>query len=206
MSNRVVLSLMRTQMKQQKIAVFKQTVINLKEWLETVPDAPVDVLETTDSFSIRPRAEDTFPVEINREEDGVVVCAFHWHCHLKDHDAAAAVCLWLMTPFARLVHEQIGKLPFASWIENYTENGWEKDDMVMFKDPSIPSSWVLKQNEKIIRSYFQQHVVDWRTPIEQIRPGVKLTPEGLPLGSYIGLREDTATESSADRWPPKDRA
>jgi len=186
-------------MENLKTTVFYETISNIRSWLDTVPEAPVDITVTEDCFTMRPTAIDTFPVNIFRDEDRVAVSAFRWHCHYDDPQTAYYVCHWLMTPFYRLVNEQIGGCPFASWIERYTAEGWENCDTVYTKDPSLPSSWILKKDEKIIRIYAQQNVMNLGRPFEEIRPGVELTSDGLPLGSHLGFREEVATESRANR-------
>ncbi len=153
------------------------------------------VLERRDaSLKITPTDPETFGITLYDEGDQAMIAAQRWHTHYDDPMQAAFCALWLLTPYYRLVEEFKGGLMVATWIERFTDEGWDGMEPAYFLNPEYPPDWETGPTELYVRRYIQQALIAPPTPFEEIFPSAALDENGLPPGSVIGVSSEESKE------------
>lgn len=169
----------------------------LEYWLNKRTEKSIELLRRDGEVVLQPTIENSYAISIDwSSKDDLIVYSHEWHNHVEDGEEAASLAFWLMTPYQRTVYELRNGEPWASWLESYLTDWWEPESCVYFQDPLRDESWLVSSDQPIERHTLQQRVLDWENPIQQLRPGIVLGPDGLPLGSYLGHKVETDTEAS----------
>ncbi|MEJ5170357.1 MAG: hypothetical protein WHU10_05165 [Fimbriimonadales bacterium] len=154
--------------------------------LERQPGAPVRWQRTDSTLDIEPQVEAGFPISIYDEAGEAMVAAHRWHSHYDDPAQAAYCVFWLLTPYYRIVHELKAGVLVAAWLERYGADGWEAMEPVYFLNPTDGPSWELRGEERFIRAYYTQKVLDAEAAFRRAVPDAVLDERGLPPGTVLG--------------------
>lgn len=147
------------------------------------------------SFVISSSLEDTFRIEVSFADGKYEIAVNDWHGHFDEEREAAAVMTWLLTPYYRIVKSEKGGTPIATWLEIYTDSGWEGTEYVYFQDPSTMNS----PAENADTIHIQQQAIFLDSAFTSHFPGAHLDEAGYPLGTILGT---TAYEKRNDGWYP----
>lgn len=158
---------------------------------------PFTVQRSESHITVKPVEKGTFEVSIYDDGDSAMVTADRWHGHHTNPEQAAFCAMWLLTPYYRVVSEFIGGVMAAVWIERYVESGWEGMEPVYYRNPDAPEEWKVEPGQKVFHRYVQQVVVPPPKPYDELVPGVKLEPNGHPVGSVIGESFEDLDEPQA---------
>ena len=103
------------------------------------------------SLNVVPATPDTFPIMVSFENGQYEVAASKWRAEFDQLDQASAAICWLLTPYYRIVRSVQTGSDIATWIEIYTNEGWEGTRYVYFVDPSTLQSPIEDADEIIDR-------------------------------------------------------
>lgn len=92
-----------------------------------------------------------FEITVYEDQGEAMVSAARWHSHFDSPDQTAACVIWLLTPFARVVHEYKGSILAAVWVEQGINGEWEPSDPVYFLNPEYPPEWKLMPGQTYIQ-------------------------------------------------------
>lgn len=147
------------------------------------------------SLKVVPAAQDTFPITVTFENGQFEVAAAKWRAEFDQLDQASAAICWLLTPYYRIVRSAKTGSDIATWIEIYTNEGWEGTKYVYFVDSSTLESPVEDADEIIIVT--QAVFLDSAFP--SYYPAAHLDEAGYPVGTILG--ETTYSNHTGD-WAP----
>lgn len=168
-------------------------------------DAPLKAEPRETSFVLTPTAPDTFSITVYEEHGELMLSAARWHTHFDDPAECAFCARWLLTPYARVVHEVKGGVLAAVWTERYEPTGWEGYDPVYFLNPEYPPNWELPAGFAWIRRTHTQAVLPPPVPYAQVMPGVTLDEDALPPGLTLGTHLfEVPTSMARDLFEPEE--
>lgn len=179
--------------------MFARAVQIFRYWVDQMDNPPIEMREKPGQFEVIPTIENSFSVGLELANGELIAYNQQWHMHTDDPIEAASVLYWMLTPFTRIVYEMKAGKTWVSWIENYEADGWDACTCVYFLNPVLDESWTLAPGQSFERHTLQQDVLRWSRSIDEIRPGVVLNSEGLPVDSFLGDKIEVATESLAHR-------
>lgn len=146
------------------------------------------------SLILIPKVPDSFSISIYEEAGDVMVAADRWHTHFEDRLQAVACVLWLLTPYYRLVQELKSGVLVATWLEQYSPEGWLPSDPVFFLNPENAEDWGTKNGEQYAHRIVQHAVLDSPRPFDQMFPGAELNEVGYPEGTVLGIHMEPVAE------------
>lgn len=172
-------------------------IVQLSEKLKSRVDTKLILLEYPEPnvVEIVPSGPDTFEISVGLYDEKWLVTSSFWctvDCGSLEN-VYSLVC-WLLTPYSRIVESWNGPQLLATWIEWYTEEGWESTDhnyLVIPKDDSPltgATEMVIRHQAVFLDSAFSTHF-----------PGAKLDQAGYPIGTLLGR---TCYKPSSDGWHP----
>ena len=172
-------------------------LIHLCEKLNSRVETQRISLEFPSAFELRvvPVAEDTFPVWAIFEDSQYHVGAAHWSALFDTVEQACSVICWLLTPYYRIVRSIKAGEDIATWIELYTDQGWEGTEYNYFKIPSEDQSPVEGADEIVIL----QQAVFLDSAFATYYPAAHLDQAGYPVGTILG---ETRFENQNGEWHP----
>jgi hypothetical protein len=147
------------------------------------------------SFVITSTVDDTFPIEVSYRDGKYTVGVDEWHGHFAEEREASAVVTWLLTPYYRIVQSEKNGEAIATWLEIYTDSGWEGTEYVYFVDPNTISS----PAENADQIHIRQQAIFLDSAFTTHFPGAHLDEAGYPLGTILGK---TAYQRRDDGWYP----
>jgi hypothetical protein len=147
------------------------------------------------SLRIVPAAQDSFSLEVSFENGLYEVSAAKWLSEFDQLEQASAAICWLLTPYYRIVRSAKSGSDIATWIEIYTNEGWEGTRYVYFVDPSTLQSPIDDADEIVIL----QQAVFLDSAFETYYPAAHLDEARYPVGTILG--ETTYSNHSGD-WAP----
>jgi len=153
------------------------------------------VSESESSFRIESQVEDSFPLSVSFAEGRYEIEAAWWHSDYEDPNQAFAAVCWLLTPYFRVVASFTQDEIIATWLESYTDQGWEATKYLYFVDPANLESPV--ENADIIKIQTQAVFLD--SSFTTHFPAAHLDQAGYPLGTILG---ETSYERREDGWYP----
>ena len=145
--------------------------------------------------AIVPSAEDTFPVWVMYEEGVYHVGAAEWCAQFESAEQAGSVICWLLTPFYRIVRSVGAGNDIATWIELYTDQGWEGTEYSYFTERAEDESPLEGANQIIIL----QQAVFLDSAFATYYPAAHLDQAGYPVGTILG---ETRFENQNGEWHP----
>ena len=130
---------------------------------------------------------ETFPITVYDEGHECMVSALRWHTHFEDPEEACLGVCWLLTPYNRLIEEYKGSLYVASWLEHFTDTGWEKTSPVYFLNPDHAADWLAGPDEEYRLIIHQQAALAPPEPFTRYFPNAEVESDTLlPVGSNLG--------------------
>ena len=147
------------------------------------------------TFRITSSLPDTFDVEVEFKDGKYLVQAGGWHSHFEEIDQARAVCTWLLTPYYRIARSEKNGDAIATWLELYTETGWEGTEYVYFVDPTTMNSPAENADE----IHILQQAIFLDSAFTTHYPGAHLDGAGYPVGTILG---ETVYMRRDDGWYP----
>jgi hypothetical protein len=172
-------------------------MVHLVEKLQSRADTKRISLEFPSASELRvvPGAEDTFVIDVGFEHGKFLVGAAHWHAHFDDVEQASAAICWLLTPYYRILRSSKAGADIATWIEIYTNEGWEGLKYVTFDANQGNESPVQNADEIIIL----QQAVFLDSAFPTYYPAAHLDEAGYPVGTILG---ETKYQSVNGEWEP----
>lgn len=154
-------------------------------------------LEFLDAERLRvvPAGEDTFPIVVNFDAGLYIVSAAKWHASFGDLDQVTAAICWLLTPYYRIVRSTKGSEGVATWVEIYTNAGWEGTEYVYF-DPLVESESPVEGADEIV---ILTQAVFLDSAFETYYPAAHLDEARYPVGTILG---ETRFENQNGEWHP----
>ena len=150
---------------------------------------------TSNELKVVPSAEDTFPIWVIFEDSAYHVGAAKWCTQFETAEQASTLISWLLTPYYRIIRSSKDGEDFATWIEIYTDQGWEGTEFNYFTAPGDEESPVDEADEI---SILQQAVfLDSAFPTHY--PAAHLDQAGYPVGTILG---ETKYENRNGEWHP----
>jgi len=151
-----------------------------------------------------PETDPSFPVSVYDLGDEVMVACSRWHTHCETIEEAEACVWWLLTPYARIVHELKGGILAAVWLERFEGSEWFASDPVYFINPEYPPDWRLGPGQIYRRRRYQQAVLPPPIAPEDFCE-IALLDEGIfPPDSILGERwEQSKTPVGPSLFEPE---
>jgi hypothetical protein len=166
------------------------------ELLETIfqtlnrPNAPFRLERGDRSLRIVPSGPATFAVDIEDAGDELVVYACNWRDYYEDAQQAGGCVMGLLSPYYRVVEYLDAGVPVWSLVERYESDGWRQ-----IGGEGGPADYWKTQSKLTpktkTRRIFQQAVIVPPFSWTERFPGAQLDDRNLPLGSVLGVREET---------------
>jgi hypothetical protein len=150
---------------------------------------------TESSLLIVPATEDTFPITASYDDNTYTVSAAKWQANFDQLNQASAAICWLLTPYYRIVRSTQAGNDIATWIEIYTNDGWEGTKYHYFVNQETLESPIDGADEITIL----QQAVFLDSAFPAYYPAAHLDQAGYPLGTILG--ETTYTMQNGD-WHP----
>ncbi|MBS1700388.1 MAG: hypothetical protein JST12_01895 [Armatimonadetes bacterium] len=151
--------------------------------------------ESDEAFAIVPTIEDTFTINVSYSDGTYQIAVGPWYGQFEDIQSASAVTCWLLTPYYRIATSYTQDQPIASWLEIYTDAGWESTEYVYFEDSDSIESPVDNADKIVILT----QAVFLDSSFTAYHPAAHLDGAGYPLGTIIG---ETTYEMREDGWYP----
>ena len=172
-------------------------LIHLCERLKSRVETKRISLEFPSASELRivPAGEDTFPIWAMFEDGQFHVGAAHWCTQFETSEQASSVICWLLTPYYRIVRSVKAGADIATWIELYTDQGWEGTEYNYFETPNEDESPIKDANEIIIL----QQAVFLDSAFATYYPAAHLDQAGYPVGTILG---ETRFENQKGEWHP----
>ena len=150
---------------------------------------------SANELKVVPAAEDTFPIWAIFEDSMYHVGAAKWCTQFETGEQASTLISWLLTPYYRIISSCKNGEDLATWIEIYTDQGWEGTEFNFFGEPNKEESPVEGADEI---SILQQAVfLDSAFPTHY--PAAHLDQAGYPVGTILG---ETKYENRNGEWHP----
>ena len=146
-------------------------------------------------INIVPTAEDTFPIWAIFEDSLYHVGAAKWSTQFDTADQASTLIRWLLTPYYRILRSVKDGVDLATWIEIYTDQGWEGTEFNYFTESGDGESPVEGADEISIL----QQAVFLDSAFTTHYPASHLDQAGYPVGTILGA---TKYESRYGEWHP----
>ena len=146
-------------------------------------------------LTVVPSGDDTFSVW-TRFENGIYDAgAANWCAQFETAEQAGSVICWLLTPYYRIVRSVKAGEDIATWIELYTDQGWEGTEYNYFKMQGDEQSVVADADKVIIL----QQAVFLDSAFPTYYPAAHLDQAGYPVGTILG---ETTFENRNGEWHP----
>ncbi len=147
------------------------------------------------TLTVVPAGPDTFPIFVSYEEGIFEVSAAKWRGEFDQLDQASAATCWLLTPYYRIVRSSQKGSDIATWLELYTNEGWEGTKYVYFIDPQTIESPIYGADEIVIL----QQAIFLDSAFETYYPAAHLDEARYPIGTILG---ETTYSNQTGEWAP----
>ncbi len=172
-------------------------IVALTEKLKSRVETGRISLEYPSAFELRvvPSAQYTFPILVSFDDDGFRIQAADWRATFETVDAVSSVICWLLTPYYRIVRSSVQGSNIATWVEIYTDQGWEGTEYVYFVDQDELSSPI----DGADQIFILQQAVFLDSKFPEYYPAAHLDQAGYPVGTILG---ETTFEIQNGEWHP----
>ena len=172
-------------------------LVRIVEKLQSRTDTGRISLEfpSADCLIVVPVGNDTFPIGVSFDAGQYVVSASKWHAGFGELDHAAAAVCWLLTPYYRIVRSAKVGADIATWIEIYTNAGWEGTEYIYFV-PSVEGESPIEDADEIV---ILTQAVFLDSAFETYYPAAHLDEARYPVGTILG---ETRFENQNGEWHP----
>ena len=170
-------------------------LVHLSEKLKSRVETGRITLEYPSASSLRvlPKGDDTFKIDAEFVDGAFLVSVAAWHGQFELAEQASAVICWLLTPYYRVVRSICADQNLATWIEIYTNEGWEGTEYVYFGEPMESP---LDGADGIV---ILTQAVFLDSAFETYYPAAHLDQARYPIGTILG---ETQFENQKGEWQP----
>jgi hypothetical protein len=151
---------------------------------------------SANELKVVPSGEDTFPLWAIFEDDVYQVGAANWCAHFETAEQAGSVICWLLTPYYRIVRSIRDGEDLATWIELYTDQGWEGTEYNYFTEPTSEEQSPIDGADEIV---ILQQAVFLDSAFPSYYPAAHLDQAGYPVGTILG---ETKFLNQTGEWHP----